>query len=92
MMMEPDTKIVMAALIKEVRQKIPFNLSLNSDCEGRCDMCPFKRLEFLDMELSGWEERLKRGESPSPKDVEDVSRNYHEVYAILKKERLLKEP
>ena len=45
--MKPDTKTAMENLIKEARGKIPFKLSMDGNCEGRCDVCPFKLLEFL---------------------------------------------
>lgn len=82
----------MANLIQEARKRIPFHLSLSGDCEGRCDECPQKRLEFLDTELSDWEHRLKKGDTPGLGDVETVARNCREVYTILHKEGFIKEP
>jgi hypothetical protein len=81
--MKPNTKVAMEKLIKEARQKIPFNLSLDGNCEGRCDECPFKLLEFLDIELSDWESRLKRGDIPNLGDVHTMGRSCQEIYDIL---------
>ena len=82
----------MANLIQEARQKIPFNLSLDGNCEGRCDECAFKRLEWLDIELGDWEDRLRRGDVPPLKDLEFLAKNCKEVYAILQKEGFIKKP
>lgn len=90
--MKPTTKAAMSDLIREARKRIPFNLPFSGDCEGRCDQCPQKRLEFLDMELSDWDCRLKKGEIPGLGDVETVARNCKEVYAILQREGFIKEP
>jgi hypothetical protein len=87
--MKPNTKIAMADLIKEARKKIPFDLSFDGFCEGRCDECPEKLLEFLSMELNDWESRLKRGDTPNLGDVEVLARACREVYVILQKEALI---
>jgi len=81
--MKPNTKIAMENLIKEAREKIPFNLSMDGNCEGRCDVCPFKLLEFLDIALCSWESRLKRGEIPNLGDVHSLGRQCKELHAIL---------
>ncbi|MCR4336759.1 MAG: hypothetical protein NUV91_03010 [Candidatus Omnitrophica bacterium] len=90
--MKPDTKTAMESLIKEAREKIPFNLSFDGHCEGRCDECPEKLLEFLDIDLSDWESRLKRGDLPSIGDVHSLGRQCKEIYVILQERELLKEP
>jgi len=89
--MKPTVKVAMSNLIVEARKRIPFSLSLSSDCEGRCDVCPYKRLEWLDVELGDWENRLKRGDIPSLGDLEILARNCREVYSILQKEGYIKE-
>jgi len=83
--MKPDVKIAMAYLIKEARDKIPFHLSFDGNCEGRCDECPFKLMEFLDTELSDWEYRLKRGDTPNLGDVHRLARDCKEIYNLLVK-------
>ncbi len=89
--MKPTPKVAMENLIKEAREKIPFNLSFEGHCEGRCDECPFKLLEFLDMDLLNWESRLKRGDIPNLGDVHTLGRQCKEIYAILQKKGLVKE-
>lgn len=78
----------MENLIKEAREKIPFDISFDGHCEGRCDECPEKLLEFLDIDLSGWESRLKRGDTPDLGDVHTLARDCKEIYAIVRKKGL----
>lgn len=88
--MKPDVKTAMEDLIKEARDKIPFNLSFDGNCEGRCDECPEKLLEFLDINLSDWESRLKRGETPKLGDIHTLVRSCKEIYALLQKKGFVK--
>ena len=81
----------MENLIREARKNIPFNLSFDGNCEGRCGECPEKLIEFLDIDLSDWECRLKRGETPSLGDVHTLARSCKEIYAILQKKGFVKE-
>ncbi|MCA9405008.1 MAG: hypothetical protein KC684_00590 [Candidatus Omnitrophica bacterium] len=77
-------------MIKEAREKLPFNYSFDSDCEGRCEECPFKLMEFLDMDLSDWEDKLKRGDTPNLGDVHRLGRDCKEIYGILQNKGFLK--
>lgn len=85
----------MENLIREAREQIPFNMSLggtceNGNCEGRCDECPSKLIEFLDTSLSNWESRLKNGHVPSLGDVHTLGRECREIYEILQKQGFVK--
>lgn len=88
--MKPDTKTAMGNLIKEAREIIPFQLSFSGNCVGRCDECPFKLLEYLDVELSVWESRLKKGEIPTIGALHTLGKECKEIYDILDKQGLLK--
>lgn len=90
--MKPDVKTAMENLIREARKRIPFHLSFSGNCEGRCDECPYKLMEFLDMDLSDWESRLKRGDVPTIGELHTLGRSCQELYDILKKERYITEP
>lgn len=87
--MKPRTKIAMANLIAQARQNIPFNLSFDGFCEGRCDECPEKLLEFLSIELSDWEIKLKNGITPNLGDIHSLAKDCKEVYSILCKKGLV---
>ncbi|MBP9855417.1 MAG: hypothetical protein KBD53_11175 [Candidatus Omnitrophica bacterium] len=90
--MKPDVKTAMENLIKEVREKLPFDFPFESHCEGRCEECPFKLIEFLDMDLCDWEDRLKRGETPTLSDVHRLGRDCKDIYGILLKKGFIDEP
>jgi len=89
--MKPNTKEAMENLISEARQKIPFNLSFDGFCEGRCEECPEKLLEFLDTDLSDWEFRLKRGDVPSLENVHRLANDCKKIYQILKRKGFINE-
>lgn len=81
----------MEDLIRQAREKIPFHLTFTGDCEGRCDECAFKLMEFLDTDLCDWEARLKRGDTPNLGDVHKLADDCKAVYAIIQAQGLVKE-
>ncbi|MDE2222793.1 MAG: hypothetical protein KGK03_06960 [Candidatus Omnitrophica bacterium] len=89
--MKPDVKTAMENLIRQARQTIPFNLSFSGNCEGRCEECPYKLLEYLDMDLANWEYRLKKGDIPTLGELHVLGSNCKDVYAILIKQGLIHE-
>lgn len=86
--MKPDTRTAVANLVREAREKLPFQLSFDGYCEGRCEECAFKLLEFLDMDLSYWEHRLRRGDTPSLGDVHGLARDCLRVYDTVRAQGL----
>ncbi len=89
--MKPTTKVAMENLIKEARERIPFHLTFSGNCEGRCEECPFKLLEYLDMDLCNWESRLKKGEVPSAADLYALASDCKRIYSILSKQGIVEE-
>lgn len=87
--MKPRAKTAMRQLIDEARRRIPFQLSFDGHCEGRCDECPEKLLEFLDIELRDWERRLKRGDTPNLGDIEALAKTCKDVYVVLRVKELV---
>jgi hypothetical protein len=83
--MKPDVKTAMENLIKEARATIPFKLSFSGNCEGRCDECPEKLMEYLDIDLLNWEDKLKKGIVPTITDLQILARQCKETYAVLQK-------
>jgi len=87
--MKPTTTTAIKVLIEQAREKIPFGLSFDGNCEGRCDECPEKFMEFLDVNLNDWELRLGKGYIPDLGDVETLARDCKMVYRILQKRELI---
>ena len=86
--MKPNTKTAVASLVREAREKLPFQLSFDGCCEGRCEDCAFKLLEFLDMELTYWDHRLRRGDTPSLRDVHALAHDCLRVYEVVRAQGL----
>jgi hypothetical protein len=87
--MKPTVKEAMSNLIREAREKLPFNLSFSGNCIGRCEECPEKLLEYLDMDLSNWQSRLEHGEVPHIDQVYALARDCKEIHGILCKKGLI---
>lgn len=85
-----NVKQTMEDLIKEIRLNIPFDMPVTGCCEGRCETCPEKLVEFMDIEVSHWESRLKAGTLPNQEETENLSKYYNKVYAILDEQGLIK--
>ena len=84
--MEPDVKTTMVALIKEIRERIPFNVPFSGYCEGRCDVCPEKLIEYLDIEVTHWETKMKYGSLPNASEVDSLIKDYKKIHCILEKQ------
>jgi len=83
--MKPDTATAMKQLIQDARAQIPFDLPLDCSCDGHCEECPSKLVEFLYIDLSNWEFRLKRGDVPSVGELHTLGRECLEVRNLLRK-------
>lgn len=89
--MKPNTKLAMEKLILCARKTIPFNLSFDGYCEGRCDECPEKLLEYLDILLLDWEDKLKKGVTPDLGHVHSLADDCKKIYKILWEKGFVKE-
>ncbi len=87
--MKPDTTNAMNLLIRQVRENIPFDMPVADLCTGGCRGCPKKLIEFLDMQLEDWEQRLDDGEKPSLGDLHKLSRVSKKVYKSLERNNLV---
>lgn len=87
--MKPRADQAMAELINRARREIPFKMSFDGFCVGRCDECPEKLLEFLDVELSEWEYRLQNGAMPKLGDVTTVAVHCKKVFEVLEENGLV---
>ncbi len=87
--MKPDTSTAMQNLIDEVRATMPFDAGEAQLCADSCNGCSLKLLEFLDMELQDWEQKLQDGVEPSFGDVHKMGKTCKKIYMVLKKNGLV---
>lgn len=79
----------MYELIHQVRDTLPFDLPAAQICNGICHGCSKKLLDFLDIELLDWQQRLDDGEMPGLGDVDRLGRTCRKVYRVLEKNELV---
>ncbi|MGD2118285.1 MAG: hypothetical protein PVG66_08000 [Chromatiales bacterium] len=79
-------------LIQQVRQVIPFDLPEARVCSPHgesCIGCPQKLLEYLEMELDNWQDRLQQGEVPNFGDLDKLAKSSKKIHAIMVKNGLI---
>lgn len=79
----------MQQLIQQVRETLPFGTPQGYVCADECKGCSLKLLEFLDLELMDWEDRLQQGEAPGLGDVQRMAKISRKVHAVLGKNGVL---
>ncbi len=79
----------MQQLIDQVREAIPFDTPTSTLCSGICTGCSKKLLDFLDMELEEWQERLDGGDTPRLGDIQKLARRSQKIYRVLQKNGLV---
>ncbi|TCK02647.1 hypothetical protein [Marinobacterium mangrovicola] len=85
---KPDTRTAMQALIAQARQSLPFTLPEAQLCDGICNGCSKKLLDFVDGELEEWQARIDTGEIPRLGDLEKLGRTLRKVYRVLQRNAL----
>jgi len=81
--MKPDTRVAMRNLIAQIRQAMPFQLPEARVCEGPCEGCSMKLLDYLDSELESWEQRLDAGESPELGDLSRLAGTGRKIHRVM---------
>jgi hypothetical protein len=88
--MKPKTDVVMADIIQQIKEAFPFEMSEEEMCAETCSHgCPKNLLEYIHMEITEWEQRLEKGESPNFRDIQRLSKTAKKIYAILEKNNLI---
>jgi hypothetical protein len=88
--MKPKTTVVMRNIIQQIRENFPFAMSEQALCAETCSHgCSIKLLEYMDMEITAWEQRLDNGEVPNLGDVQKLSKSGTNIYRILEKNHLV---
>lgn len=79
----------MQQLIEQVRQELPFDLPEAYVCDGICKGCSLKLLDYLDLELMDWEDRLNNGEIPGLNDIQRLAKSSLKIHRVLDRNGLL---
>ena len=80
----------MSSIIQQVRATFPFAMTEDELCADTCSYgCPKKLLEYIDMEITDWEQRLENGEIPNFGDVRKLSRTSENIYRVLIKNNIV---
>jgi hypothetical protein len=89
--MKPKTTVVMRDIIQQIRENFPFAMSEQELCAETCSHgCSIKLLEYMDMEITAWEQRLDNGEVPNLGDIQKLSKSSTKIYQTLEKNHLVK--
>ncbi|SEF64494.1 hypothetical protein [Marinobacterium lutimaris] len=86
---KPDTRAAMQALISQAREKLPFTLPEAQLCDGICNGCSKKLLDYADAELDDWQARIDTGEVPRLGDLEKLGRTLRKIYRVIERNVLL---
>ena len=88
--MKPKTNVVMVNMIEQVRDSFPFDISEEELCAETCSHgCPKKLMEYMQLEITEWEQRLEEGETPSFCDIQQFSKTGRKIYRVLEKNDLV---
>lgn len=89
--MKPKTTAVMHNIIQQIRENFPFTMSDKELCAETCSYgCSIKLLEYIDQEITEWEQRLENGEIPNLGDIQKLSKTSQKIYKVLEKNHLVK--
>jgi hypothetical protein len=81
----------MRNIIQQIRENFPFAMSEQALCAETCSHgCSIKLLEYMDMEITAWEQRLDNGEVPNLGDIQKLSKSSTKIYQTLEKNHLVK--
>ncbi|RMH37733.1 MAG: hypothetical protein D6694_13205 [Gammaproteobacteria bacterium] len=75
----------MVDLINKIRRTFPLDAPDSRVCRFDCTVCNKKLLEFLEMQVEDWEQRLAAGETPTLGDLEKFARMARKIHRALKK-------
>ena len=87
--MKPDAPTAMRQLIVQVRHSLPFDAPESQTCQGPCEGCSMKLLDYLDAELLAWEQRLDEGEKPGLAELSRLAKTSRRIHRVLEKNGLL---
>ena len=88
--MKPKTDVVMADIIKQIKDTFPFDMSEEEMCADTCAYgCPRNLLEYMHAEITEWEQRLENGEIPNFGDIQKLAKRAKKIYRVLERNHLV---
>lgn len=90
--MKPDATTAMQQLIGQIRTSFPFDRPEAQICNGPCDGCSMKLLNYLESELDSWENRIAAGERPGLAELSRLIRTSRKIGRVLEKAELMQMP
>ena len=81
--MKPNTALAMHNLIRQIKSDIPFDLGKTDACPDSCRGCSVKLIDFLEVEIEGWEFRLVNNETPNFKDLDKLAKTAKKIRRVL---------
>ena len=73
----------MGLLIGQIREAIPFGAREAQVCNGACNGCSLKLMDYLDTELQDLEHRLAEGERPNLGDLSRLAPTARKIHTVL---------
>lgn len=78
----------MRILIDQIRTGLPFDAPESRICQGSCQGCPLKLLDYMETEILDWERRLEEGDEPGLADLSRLAKSAKRVKRVLDKNGL----
>lgn len=78
----------MRILIDQIRTGLPFDVPESRICQGPCQGCPLKLLDYMETEILDWERRLEEGDKPGLADLSRLAKSAKRVKRVLDKNGL----
>ena len=90
-MSKPDSKTAMLLLIERIRELIPFDVPEAVTCSDKnsCEGCSVKLMQYLELELDSWEQKLNEGYVPDFKDLSKLEKTARKIYQTLERNALV---
>jgi len=82
--LKANATVAMRNLIAKVRRSVPFDHSQQELYSGLCRGCAKKLIDYLDMELESWEQKLSDGDVPRLGDVDKMAGRSKKIVRALK--------
>ncbi|CAH0992765.1 hypothetical protein SIN8267_02902 [Sinobacterium norvegicum] len=84
-MSKPRADQAMLLLIDEIRATLPIDSPASSLCHGQCKGCSIKLLEYIDSELSHWEQEIDNHNPPNLGQISKLGKTARKIYHALMK-------